>query len=458
MEQCLFSGQQIDRTTLVEHAIPASICGRITSRTVTSSDFNSKAGNLCDGLPKDCYAFFLQALSPALSSNHRPGTMEIEYSGKKGKFVIRDGLFDAKQEVTSERDADTNQLTSLSGPNPQRLEQIWNQVHPNNKPATFEWIPPRDRIEVRRKLPLLKAEIELAFLKSSLCSFDALIQRYGGMMFTRFDELKIVRDVVTKIILGQEDSVYLYRHSLGLQYARLPFLNEVRTRLPFPKTPFEHYLVASAEPGSAVLDIAFVAFSFDPYVFRASTAWKRDGFTAVIANGVLAGMHPSGIGFYAGGQTLGKPGMYSGLISSDADSREHVEAAKIISQNRSMAISDAIVYVERNCTEHIVTGIKSFGVGQTSLNFKQAIKGRLRRVYGRPDTEIIWSSEFDRICDAIWTKHSWSEDPVNNFRSQVRETSDLKIFDLYRECLEAAISAFGLPQVSNSYGISKAGK
>ncbi len=100
---CLFTGEPLNEDTLVEHAIPRSMGGRLESKIVSSSSFNNQCSQW-DNKLKLLYEPFLNVLSPLLPREAQPGEMKIEVPGEPPGLVLEKGIMQRKGVNVTERD------------------------------------------------------------------------------------------------------------------------------------------------------------------------------------------------------------------------------------------------------------------------------------------------------------------------------------------------------------------
>ena len=99
MATCLFSGECLTPTTKVEHTIPRSVAGRITSRNVSCDSFNELCGQRYDPFLARRYVQLMNVLSPLLSSKHQTGQLAVDAPGEPSGLVLEGGAITRKRPV-----------------------------------------------------------------------------------------------------------------------------------------------------------------------------------------------------------------------------------------------------------------------------------------------------------------------------------------------------------------------
>jgi hypothetical protein len=201
------------------------------------------------------------------------------------------------------------------------------------------------------------------------------------------------------------DAALLIDTVLGLQYDQdmLDLYRQLRESVAFPETPFEHVVLASANPGSHVLDVVFWAYRTDPYAFRFA-GWRGPGFTYVVVNGILRGTSSSEAYRLPDNHLLGRPTMRRSnlLVKRHPTAAEREAIHNEIFQRRSGLYREAVDYVERNCDELVSGNLERWArLNPTAdRSLRGAIRSRLQLFYGRRLGDDGAQQEFAAICDA----------------------------------------------------------
>ncbi len=296
MDTCLFTDSPLTENTKIEHTIPAKIGGRIRSTRVASDGFNARCGSSVDRELIGTYWQLMMTLGPLLAIEHQAGERRIQISGSSGHHVV-DGkaVVHRKGSEIIDRDPKTNRPTAAAA---QNLETIMHILRPN-MPASAKieqsYFPHDYGYADLPVCQLLSAEIEVAVLKSAMLTFDHLLIEHPNR-FTRSPVLAPLRNSIKEIIMGgADDSAFLRRVSLGVQYEKIDEYRKLRNEGGFSSTDFEHVLIVSANLPTRTLDLVFWVFGLEPYGFRLCDDWSDGAFTYLVINGVLHGTHPSGL-------------------------------------------------------------------------------------------------------------------------------------------------------------------
>lgn len=100
MACCLITGEPLDESTKIEHTILRSLGGQITSREVTSSDFNQKCGNSVDIALADVFKHIFAILASATISNADPGNVLYTSEDKSLRFYLNNGFSTLANNIT----------------------------------------------------------------------------------------------------------------------------------------------------------------------------------------------------------------------------------------------------------------------------------------------------------------------------------------------------------------------
>jgi hypothetical protein len=453
MPTCLFTNTELTVSTREEHTIQRSLGGRIRSREVSSDAFNERCGGLIDPYIRDVYANTMAILGPALPGASRAGDQPVQIPGQPGRYVIDDrGNLTLRGTAIIERDPATNRPTAVLGAEEEAMRRIAEQ---NSRPGgaqrrTNVMPPSQDVLSPRRAV--LCSEIELAALKAVLLSFDHLL-RDDPNRFTRSAALHEVREFVRRSVMadGAVDNRQMQRFVLGLQYEPdyLTVYENRRRQTCFPETPFEHVLLASANPATRTLDLVFWAFRVDPHAFRVCDDWQGDAFTYVAVNGVLAGTTFSEAIRLPGGHLLCRPTRRRSNfhVTTPFEPAEQEQIRLEMFERRSGLYRQAVDYIERGFDDVAIESLKNYA----SLNadgdhrLTTAVKRRLAVMFHRRIGEPEARQRFDQIVagvlagapDEQWTASGGAVPaPTLDWPSWL-----VRI----RQCLDLLREPFGLP-------------
>ncbi|GEM_PF-1156766 len=278
---CLFTGDALTAETKTEHTIPQAVAGRIKSRIVSSDRFNEAAGKTVDQALAGAFAPVFNRLGLVTPASHRTPSVGAFIRGDNGRYEFgKNGRFQ-RRGFAEERDPKTHQLVSVVGAD---VAQVTRRL---GRPGKVDLAPSPPGTRATIDVPLLDLNIEIAALKSVLLTFDHLLAPDQDR-FTRRPELAAVRCFVRDYVLaGKFDQRVYDQVAVGIQYDKLRELQELRRRAARPATPFEHVMVAAADPATRTLDAVWWLASIDPYGFRLCSDWRGKPFTLVVASGIL---------------------------------------------------------------------------------------------------------------------------------------------------------------------------
>lgn len=449
MARCLFTDEELDGETREEHTIPRSLGGRIRSREVSSSTINNCCAGM-DGLFADVYGDTMAILGPLLPTESRRGSRTVRVDGHPGNFVVDGfGRLDLRGPAIMARDEQSGKPTVVMGSDHASLERIASQSM-SGQVWTERCLPPNlDATELRR--PVSAPAFEIAALKATLLSFDHLL-RCRPDRFTRLPELRDAREFVRDCILGaQIDARLLGHYSLGLQYdGEYPGLyRRLRSAVLFPESPFEHVLLASANPATRTLDLVFWAFRTDPYAFRVCSNWQGEAFTYMIVNGILAGTTCSEAIQLDGSYLLAKATRWRSYryvtLATPPDEGQVIRDR--LFEQRCNLYRQAVDYVERHCDDHVLQPIQEMA----SLNkdgdhrVRSAIAKRLQIAFNSRIQATESRVRFDEVIAGVLAN------APNDCWPDLKEGEVAPCVDwpmwlaFYRQCLDALHPEFGLP-------------
>ena len=160
------------------------------------------------------------------------------------------------------------------------------------------------------------------------------------------------------------DPLLMQRFVLGLQYEPeyLALYEDLRREIVFPETPFEHVLMASANPATRTLDLVFWAFRVDPHAFRVCDDWQGDGFTYVAVNGILAGTTVSEAIPLERAHLLGRPTRRRSNfnVPLDFQQTELDPIRQEVFERRAGLYRRAVDYVERRFDDLAIENLKVY--------------------------------------------------------------------------------------------------
>jgi hypothetical protein len=239
---CLFTNQVLGPETELEHTIQRALGGRIKSPLVSCNEFNHRCGEAVDKKLVSVYAVHMNVLAPLLTSEHQPACLPVNVAGEPKGLVLDQGALTRRNCAILGRD-DNGRPNSAIAPEIEPLQKLAGQIglerwNISSREATQSYSFSYD-------CPAIRPEVELAALKSSLLTFDHLLQHDPGR-FTRSEVLLPLREIIWKAVKdGRVEPATWHLHSLGMQYNRLPMYEQMRKHISLPKTPFEHLLLVA---------------------------------------------------------------------------------------------------------------------------------------------------------------------------------------------------------------------
>ncbi len=449
MDTCLFSGDDLNSSTKVEHTIPESLGGRVTSRRVTSSCFNEKWGNITIAALKAPYALLMNKLGPLLPTAHKTRLIQIDVAGEvPGLSLDKEGVMTREGFQVAARDPVTKRPRAFVGTDEKGMRKNIRQLGVKDDQITKSILPATTANHfLMGKVPIISAEIELASLIATLLTFDELL--YGSPnRFTRSVEFAPIRKFVWSAVKNGSfgDSKKLSCYSLGLQYENLPKLLKLRDQVSHPKSAFEHVLFASANFATRTVDLVWLVHGFDPHGFRVHD-WQGGSFTHVIVNGILKDTTCSGLVEIPTSSLLCRPTNRCAFREKALSQQEGEAILNEISKKRLEACEKAVYLVEMTADDFIIEMLKNAGNiigGNTPL--KEIVIHRLCGRYGRKANDSGFKDEIEQIVNS----HLNSLPKAKSEQCySVEDESNVVEWDVwlafYRKCLDEVVSWYGNP-------------
>jgi hypothetical protein len=448
MDTCLYTSEQLNDDTLVEHTIPESLGGRVRSRFVTSSAFNGHCGECLVPALKMPYATILNRLGPLLPNAHQSGQLRVDVIGEAPGLALDDeGVLTRLNLEIVARDEQTNRPRVIVGANEGAIRQIMHQAGARDDQIILSMVPATSANVFYTTVPVIWKEIEIAALNSVLLTFDHLL-RNRPHRFTRASEFDEVRAFIRNTVGNRQvaDGEPLHRMSLGLQYQNMQLFDTLRSNVPQPVSPFEHVLFASANVATRTLDLVWLVLGFDPFGFRIS-GWQGDSFTLVFVNPILRDTECSDLVELPSSHLLCAPTNRRAFPDNGTSSDTMQTALDEVSHRRRDAWEEAVYYVEMNADDLITSNLRLAGDligGTTSLS--ELVSRRLRRMYGRQ----VDDEDFARYIEQIVAQRSGNLEVAVRDQNYIADGDDSGVswddwLQFYRECLDAVVEDHGKP-------------
>lgn len=449
MDTCLLTDETLGPTTRLEHTIPAKLGGRIRSRTVASDALNSCCGSTIDRDVIATYWMMMMSLAPLLSTEHQPGEHEVRLPSHPGRYIVDSrGTLSPKGTTITARDPKTKRPMAAAARDPEAILRVLEQSKPPNATIQEVYEPP---VTSRAKLPqsqLISPQIELAVLKAGLLSFDALLPSTTDR-FTRSPALQELRQTMRALIIeGADAGQFLGAVSMGIQYEKVDPLRKLRNQIDFPRSDFEHILIASANAPTRTLDLVVWLFEMDPYGFRLTAEWPGDGFTYIVVNGVLRGTEASEVMQLPSTHLLCRPTIRRAAPSQPLTETDRRAAAQEIIDVRADALRRASHLTLQKSDEFVQKALSEAALpsGDRIVTIPDVVRSKLAQLYEQRLEDRTARNRFDGIVDRHFKELS-----AELKEEVVKQQSDLDGLSwgvwipLFRTIVDDLCAEFGLP-------------
>jgi len=441
--RCLFTNAPLSSGTKLEHTILESLGGRITSREVSSSDFNAACGELIDPILADTYRDFFTALAPALPTAATPGKTAL--AGPSGwTYFVEDGFVKLRGIEITARDEKGQPKTAM-GTDEHALRRLGRSMGKSDDQMVISEQSIPEKVLYRGR-PVICKELEVAALKCALLSFDHLLRHDPEHRFTRGDALaavrQFVRDAVVDKSCSNED---VCRYCLGVQVDREHVYARILERLAHVPQPFEHVLIASGNAAQKTLDLIWTVAGMETLAFRPSWDWHGEDFTCVAVSQILRGGTTHGPLALAGAEPICAPNDLRSVPGIQFAANTPTFAPTLLSGLRMTAYQRAVNHVELHCDDHVSTAIAEKarqGLGGAH-DLRAAVMEHVSRLYS---PQVHATPEFNQLVLAH--AEGWASDWADVVIASDADRNRPEMADAlgpYRACLADLKGSFGLP-------------
>jgi hypothetical protein len=386
---CLFTGERLSASTHLEHTLPRALGGRFRSRNVSADAFNNACSNGFDDVLCEPYAPLLSYLDPMMSAEHRQGAIEVK--GADGRvYLLHPGGVIGVRGIRVERRDETGRPLAISHEDPERIRDLARRLGWPTSSVNFSTVLPTNEQELSRKARVLAPAMDVAALKSALLTFDHVLEGGAGYRFTRDAWLDFLRAQIAEIVMNGADPFPSMKGiGWGIVNNERSTLCDLRAEtVGKADCPFEHILVAAADPSHGTLDVAWLLAGVDVWAFRVSKLWSGPQFTIVAGCGILRGCGTWGpVVLPACVWRLGQRSWHRSCQPLSESMAMRI--TEDIALHRHEAGREAVDYMERNSDELVTSGILTLarfpdvepilGPGDTSI--ARGVERRLVRLF-----------------------------------------------------------------------------
>lgn len=282
---CLYTDEPLSGSTKIEHTIPRVLGGRWKSSLVTSSHFNNLAGQRCDPILVDTFRYILLAIGPLIPRENRYPGYSFTDPGD-GRLTIEPGMIlrcDGDRVV--ERDAQNR---------PKRIigdTKRWKKWAEKQGGSLVELPPVAAPAELRRNTgsQLISPAFEMSCFRVMLTTWDMLLIDHP-VRFTRHPTLARIRSSIRDWVVREDETatVILDQNVWGIDLSIQQRINQLLfDATSVAVSPFEHIMIASANPARRTLDLVWSIFGFEPFRVRIPLSFECAAFTHIARCPVL---------------------------------------------------------------------------------------------------------------------------------------------------------------------------
>jgi hypothetical protein len=442
---CLFTGQELDEHTKVEHTILDSLGGHITSQIVSSNCFNEQCGNDIDQVLADLYRPVFMALAPALSPRIDGCTTHYDEEGRS--YTTRNGVTSMYGVEITERDAQGKPVKARGTVRALRRLAKSMKVDPDKIEIT-ENVPLPVKV-VYGQYPVVEPRAELSALKCAVLTFDHMLADQPEKRFTRCENLAPLREDIRRCVLDtkQVDFRLLHRAVLGLQLdrERQGRYEEILSWFPdYGREPFEHVLIAAAHRKARTLDIAWHVAGIEWQGFRLCSDWTGDDFTCVVINQILKGGTFHGPFWIDRSLPICKDTPFRSAPDNDIIESGPEHITHTIGEFRSEAYRRAVYHVEVNCDDEL-RDVLVRATRSEDCQGHQLLAGIVIHACRLYSDKVREHPDFHGLLAAFRSEATAFDGYVIPPGSEIPDIDWPACHVLYRALLKKLVARFGLP-------------
>ena len=426
--KCLFTSTELNDSTDLEHTIPKSLGGKIATRAVSSSAFNTFGGNEFVGEMKDAYLHLIHTLNPMFSSELRKKRIKVE-AEHKGVWLASGGIQQVGP-VIEEYDKKGNPVSVLA-----RNEREAREFAEKKGIQLEETVAKIDIGKTCLETVTISPRVEIGFLVSALMTIDHFRDQSNG--FTRSDCISEIRNLVNSYFKERQlPAADWKRICLGMQFERCDMLNRLRDQASFTKSQYEHQIFVNGDPRSKTVDLIFHVFGNEPYGYRLSRNFEGPAFAYTVINGVFSsGGHSDLI------EIEPIDGPMCGIFETGSFHEPTAYRQELIAGHRAAIIPEARLFVESNGARFVHERFMHHANAiDHAFSIRDLVKRRILHLF----SEKV-DSEFTLALEEALRKASLCESEITRDES----TGEFNIpnpetwFNGYVSCLRAMADLFG---------------
>lgn len=411
MEYCLITKAPLDSSTKVEHTILHSLGGRITSRRLTSSNFNQKCGNTVDLALTDMFKHIFAMLSPATISGANPGNVLYTSLDKSRKYYLNNGFTTLAQDIII-RGKDGRPAVAYST-NEKAIRKMSSQASLTISNIERVALPVENNTAYRNS-QLLGTDIEIAIIKCIVLTIEEMTIRKNLPRITTITELREAISLLKEYIIDEDHHSQKILRKLsniyyGIQLNGPERISKILTSHSVFLHPFDHIIIVSGNVATKTIDVLWSIAGIEVHGVRLCSSWDGFDFTYIIQNSILKN---------SAEPDLIHINVSSGVLCQECQLRSIQPASNgefinpfipsAISLNRQRSYINAIRYVEMNCDDHVYKEFIEPTKYIPHLNVKESIFNHLSPLYNSKRISEIWNADSGQL-HSQWESQSMSE-------------------------------------------------
>ena len=443
MATCLFTGETLQINTKPEHAILQALGGRIVSREITSSSFNTRCGEIVDSHFANQFQLIMRILSPLLSNKMRKEQLKLQSADGEKTFFMKNGKVELAQMYSDfEKGTKNKYYVFPISMTEEAHKKIQEEGYDISKRIEFPFIFNDDFLFLGQES--ISIESHISEIKCFLLAFDAMLQQKKypeEKRFTRSNDLSEIRNIIKLFIYNKKYNIFkqLNQFYMGIQPEGNNIIDNILKRLNIKIKPFSHVLIVSTHSAYKTILGTWKILGLETHSYKLCTNWSGSAFSMIIINPILGGGNAN-IYIYDHEiyESLGKITEYKAFFLKPID--EIQTTNKIISYLKYIRMQeyyDVLKFLELNADAFIKDSFRRIVQTAKISSLMEIALIQLHSLF----KSSLSKDQIDSTCLPILLK--WSDVSVARL--------DNDIDDLYTDYCKAFTELIKLPLINPGY-------